>query len=588
MRIETDKRIEDILADQGKLNPGMVAKLKVEAINSGRSVEDLITSQKLVDEETLVKAKSELMNIPFVDLRDRTITGDILSTIPETISRRYVLIPFELNKEEKILSVAMSDPLDLQILEFLERKTQFKIKPYISVTSYINDAINQQYSQSLTTEVSEALKETSGFVEGEDSLHNLEEAEELIRQAPVAKIVSTLLEYALKGNASDIHIEPMEEKTRVRFRIDGILQERLVVPKRVHEQLVTRVKILSDMKIDEKRVPQDGRFSYKLKGLVVDLRVSSLPTVYGEKLVMRILPKSGVVPTFSDLGMRGSSLKTFEQEILRPHGIILITGPTGSGKTTTLFAILSKLNTPRVNIVTVEDPVEYQIPGVNQVQINPQAGLTFASGLRSILRQDPNIIMVGEIRDRETSDLAIQASLTGHEVFSTLHTNSAAGALPRLQDMGAESYLLGSTVTCIVGQRVIRTICNSCKQAVEPSDVILNDIKKVLGPLLTCNEKGCKVDEKGTGSTDHEHKITLYKGKGCRECGNSGYSGRIGVFEVLAVNEEISRLILTRASDADIEKTAVKNGMVTLIQDGYLKALEGKTTIEEILRVAFE
>jgi type II secretory ATPase GspE/PulE/Tfp pilus assembly ATPase PilB-like protein len=327
------------------------------------------------------------------------------------------------------------------------------------------------------------------------------------------------------------------------------------------------------MKIDEKRIPQDGRFSFSTGDQEVDLRVSTLPTVFGEKIVMRLLKKSGGVPTLQDLGLRGTALKILETAILRPHGIILITGPTGSGKTTTLYSLLTKINSTKVNIVTLEDPVEYQIAGINQVQINPLAGLTFASGLRAFLRQDPNIIMVGEIRDAETTDLAIQAALTGHLVFSTLHTNNASGALPRLLDMHAEPYLVASALNGVVGQRVVRRICNVCKEAYEPPEPIINDMKQVLGKLFSPN-------------FIKDQKISLYRGKGCQDCSGTGYQGRIGVYEVLPIDEKIGRLILERASTNDIEQKALDEGMITMKQDGYLKVLEGITTMEDVLRVA--
>lgn len=359
------------------------------------------------------------------------------------------------------------------------------------------------------------------------------------------------------------------------------------MPKKVNEAVVSRIKILSNLKIDEKRIPQDGRFSFRLGDNAVDLRIATLPTINGEKIVMRLLPKSGSAPTLGDLGLRGTALKMFEENILKPHGIILITGPTGSGKTTTLFGTLSKISSPKINILTLEDPVEYQIPGVNQVQINPQAGLTFASGLRSFLRQDPNVIMVGEIRDSETADLAIQASLTGHLVFSTLHTNSAAGALPRLLDMGAETFLLASSINCVVAQRVVRRICPDCKEAVDPPAPVVEDLKKWLGNLMT--EKHIKLseqEEKDLKEMEGAAKFKIYKGKGCDKCGDSGYKGRIAIFEVLPVTEKIGRLILERSPAGKIEEQAVEDGMVRLVQDGYLKALEGMTTVEEVLRVA--
>jgi type II secretory ATPase GspE/PulE/Tfp pilus assembly ATPase PilB-like protein len=366
----------------------------------------------------------------------------------------------------------------------------------------------------------------------------------------------------------------LEDRTRVRYRIDGILHEKLILPKKIHDSLISRIKILSDMKIDEKRIPQDGRFNFQTDDEEVDLRVSSLPTAHGEKIVMRLLKKTSEVPTMTELGLRGRALANLEEAISRPHGIVLVTGPTGSGKTTTLYAVLSKITSVKVNIVTLEDPVEYQIAGVNQVQINPQAGLTFASGLRSFLRQDPNIIMVGEIRDEETAELAIQASLTGHLVFSTLHTNSAAGALPRLLDMHAEPYLLASTITAIVAQRVVRKICPSCKAPYVPVPEVVADMKRVLGKLWTVDES--------------KQAAQLYKGQGCNTCGGSGYKGRVGIFEVLPVSEKVGRLILEHSPAGDIENQAVSEGMITMKQDGYLKVVEGVTTIEEVLRVAQE
>jgi type II secretory ATPase GspE/PulE/Tfp pilus assembly ATPase PilB-like protein len=376
----------------------------------------------------------------------------------------------------------------------------------------------------------------------------------------------------MRSKASDVHLEPQEDRIRVRYRIDGILYERLSLPLPVKEAVTSRIKILSDMKIDEHRIPQDGRFNFKFGNEEVDLRVSTLPTSNGEKLVMRLLKKSGGIPTLSELGLRGTGLRTLEASILRPHGIILVCGPTGSGKTTTLYSVLSKLNTTRVNIMTLEDPVEYQITGVNQVQINPDVGLTFATGLRSFLRQDPNIILVGEIRDKETTDLAIQASLTGHLVFSTLHTSNASGALPRLIDMGAESFLLASTVNAIVGQRIARKICNNCKKDYAPAKLLIEDLKKTLGSLLTVQED----------------KIRLFQGAGCDMCGHTGYLGRVGIFEVLPISENIAKLILSKASASNIEVQAKTEGMITMKQDGYLKVIEGMSTMDEILRVAQE
>lgn len=593
MATTTEKGVEDILFEQGKIPQEKLSLVKLEAINTGKPVEDLILDHNFVPIEDLTAARGELLGIPYENPVKKPISAEVLQLIPEPVARRYVLIPFEFNKKTGTLSVAMSDPLDLQVVEFIERKSAKKIKPFISTPQLINQAIQDKYGQSLTTEVSQALKEqeSSGAVEAKEEIKDLEKVEEVIKEAPVAKIASTLVEYAMKGGASDIHIEPLEEKTRIRFRIDGVLQERLVLPSKVHDALVSRIKILSNLKIDERRIPQDGRFTFKLGDKVVDLRISTLPTVHGEKVVMRLLPKTGQAPTFQELGLRGTALKSLEKTIVNPNGIILITGPTGSGKTTTLFAALSKINSPRVNIVTLEDPVEYQIPGVNQVQINPQAGLTFASGLRSFLRQDPNIIMVGEIRDSETAGLAVQASLTGHLVFSTLHTNSAAGALPRLLDMHMETFLLASSISAVVAQRVVRKICNDCKKAYDPPKEAVEDIKKVLGDFVKDKasiKDMSQQEQKDIHDIEGDKKFKLYKGEGCDKCGDSGYKGRIGVFEVLLITDRIGKHILERAPSNVINKTAIDEGMITIIQDGYMKALEGITTLEEVIRVAVE
>ncbi len=560
--------ISKLLFQKKLLTQEQLDKVQIDFASLGKPEETVLKESGFVSEEQIAQAKGELYNIPFVNLAETGAAPEVLELIPKSVAERFTLIPFAISGDGKVLSIAFADPWDLEAIEFTEAKSGRKIKVYLSLEGDIKKAIMERYSQNLTTEVSAALKETGGS-KGEEILDITKNAE-VIRREPIAKIVSTVLEFAIRSRASDVHIEPEIDKTRVRYRIDGILHEKLVLPKSVHEALISRIKVLTDMKIDEKRVPQDGRFNFKADGQEVDLRVSTLPTVHGEKIVMRLLKKSGGVPTMPELGLRGRALKNLEDAILRPHGIILICGPTGSGKTTSLYSILSKINTIKVNIVTLEDPVEYQIAGINQVQINPSAGLTFASGLRSFLRQDPNIIMVGEIRDRETTDLAIQASLTGHLVFSTIHTKSAAQAMPRLIDMGAEPFLLASTMTAIVAQRICRRICTACKETFEPPPDIVADIKAVLGSLFPAQPEG---------------KTLLSRGKGCPECNSTGYLGRLGIFEVLPITEKVARLIIERAAAIDIEKAAVEEGMITLKQDGYLKAIEGITTIEEVLRV---
>ena len=454
-----DKDISDILLGQKVLSPEQAAMIKLESVNKGQRPEDIIRAHNFAGEEQIAKAKSVVLGIPFVSISGKGISPEILTYIPEPVARRYLLIPFLVDQKANSLAVAMKDPTDISAIEFIERKSGFTIAPYLGLESEIQQAIEEGYSQGLTTQVNAALNESTLATNAESKEDkNLTQT---ISEAPIAKIVTTILDYAVKARASDIHLEPQEDRTRVRYRIDGILHEKLALPKKVHDAVTSRIKILSGMKIDEKRVPQDGRFSFSTGEQAVDLRISSLPTVFGEKIVMRLLKKSGGVPTLPDLGLRGTALKNLETATLRPHGIILITGPTGSGKTTTLYSILTKLNTSKVNIVTLEDPVEFQIGGVNQVQINPLAGLTFASGLRAFLRQDPNIIMVGEIRDAETTDLAIQAALTGHLVFSTLHTNSAPESIDRIIDsfpphqQTQVKNQLASVLKIIVTQRLL-------------------------------------------------------------------------------------------------------------------------------------
>lgn len=558
--------VEDILFSQGLLNADQLSALKLESINSGQTIENLLIEHNIIPIDKITQAKAQILGVPFIKLEGKAISSEILNLIPEPAARRYVIIPFE--KHDGELWVAMADPLDIQIIQFIEKRSGFRVKPLLALADDIKHAISDQYSQNLTSEVTSALKEVESVSPQQQQI----EGPEIIREAPVSNIVNQLLEYAVKSRASDVHIEPQEDRTRVRYRIDGILQEKILLPRGVHDALVSRIKILAVLKIDEKRLPQDGRFTYTFGNQEVDLRVSTVPTVFGEKVVMRLLPKSTIAPTLLDLGLRGSSLKSLDSQMMRTHGIILICGPTGSGKTTTLYSILTRISTTKVNVVTIEDPVEYQIPGVNQVQANPTVGLTFASALRSFLRQDPNIIMVGEIRDSETADLAIQAALTGHQVYSTIHTNSAAGAAPRLLDMGSEPFLVTSALNAIVGQRVVRKMCSHCKIEYDVPNEVLENMKFVLGNMFPKNIP--------TGVTK------LFKGQGCSYCGHTGYVGRIGIFEVLVVNDLIAKLILDHGSSTAIEKAATQAGMITLKQDGYLKVLEGITTMEEVLRVA--
>ena len=454
-----------------------------------------------------------------------------------------------------------------EAIEFLEKKTGSKVVPYLAEEGEIEAAIKERYGGTLVAEVSQAMEEELAVPKSQAI--DIRQLGTVIREAPIAKVVSTILEFAVSSRASDVHIEPRPENTRVRYRIDGVLHEKLLLPKTIQEALVSRIKILSGMKIDEKRIPQDGRFKFKAGEAEVDLRVSSAPTIWGEKIVMRLLRSSGGVPDLPELGLRGLGLKRVEEAILKPNGIIVVCGPTGSGKTTTLYSAITRINNPGVNIMTIEDPVEYEIKGITQVQVNREAGLTFASAMRSFLRQDPDIIMVGEIRDQETAELAIQASLTGHLVFSTLHTNQAAGTIPRLLDLGAEPFLLASSLSLVVGQRIARRICPNCREEYQPDKTNLDELTAVLGKLLPKKKE----------------EIKFFRGKGCEQCNNTGYYGRIGIFEVLSVSEKIVKLILERAPAIEIEKQAVEEGMMTMLQDGYLRVVEGVSTMEEVVRV---
>jgi len=564
----SSRGIADILVAQGALSPEQLKEVKMFLLERGESEEEVIRKKRLVSPQALLKAKAEYLKVSFVDLDKVGFSPQSFSLVSRNIAQHYSLVPFDLDPKKKTLSVAMANPLDLETIEFLEKKTEHRVIPFLAAEDQIDKAIKEGYSRELTEEVSQALKDTEKPTK---QLPDLDHLDQVIKEAPIAKVVSTILEFAMRSRASDVHIEPEEEETRVRYRVDGILSEKLVLPRRIHDAVISRIKILSNLKIDEKRVPQDGRFSFISDGQEVDLRVSTAPTVYGEKIVMRLLKKSQKIPDLPGLGLRGKALTNLQISINRPHGMIAVCGPTGSGKTTTLYSALTRVNTAKVNIMTIEDPVEYKIAGVNQVQINPQAGLTFSSALRSFLRQDPDIIMVGEIRDEETAALAVHAALTGHLVFSTLHTNDAAGAIPRLIDMGVEPFLLVSSLSSVVAQRILRQICPSCKEEYSPLPEVVDDIKRVLGPLLP---------------KDKETKMTLHKGKGCSECNNTGYAGRIGIFEVFLVSDKIAKLVLEKGTAGAIQKAAVEEGMITMIQDGYLKALEGITTIEEVLRVA--
>ncbi len=572
---------EQFLVSNGFISAQVLTELEAAKKQGGQQIGDIILSRKLLDEEDLAKAKAAFFNIPYIDLRKIQVLPTILSLIPQESMNFYNVVPFEV--KDKVLKVAIADPGNLaalEALEFLGQKQNFQVQLYLASTASIDVAAGKK--KNLKRVVGQALEDIQKEEAGDLKVRveNIKEKEakpEVIEDAPIIKIVDVILSNAIEANASDIHIEPSEKDVRVRYRIDGILHTSLMLPKSVHAAISTRIKILTNLKIDESRLPQDGRFHMDVGKKSVDLRVSILPLIYGEKIVMRILDKSTNAPTLEELGFRATALTWVKDNIKKTHGIFLITGPTGSGKSTTLYSLLSILNTTSVNIVTLEDPVEYFIPGVNQSQINPEIGLTFAAGLRSILRQDPNVVMVGEIRDKETAELAVHAALTGHLVFSTLHTNNAIGAMPRMIDMGIEPFLLTASVNVVGAQRLVRKICPNCKEKQPVTPAFEQEIKK---ELVGVSEDYLKDLDKS--------KPVLYKGKGCEKCGRTGYQGRFGIFEVLPVSSQIQDLILSKAATHTIYEAANKMGMITMKQDGILKVLRGETTMEEIIRVTTE
>jgi type II secretory ATPase GspE/PulE/Tfp pilus assembly ATPase PilB-like protein len=523
--------------------------------------------------------------------------------------KQFSAIPFE--HTPGLVKVAMVDPFDVQAIQALEikYKSAEKLAIYITTVESLSYVLERRVGEGLGTEVTDALEDYETPVTDLDSVGDSyvgddELAKIDLRNAPIARIVNAIFRFAITSGSSDIHIEPMESKLRIRFRIHGVLTEKLSLPKTMISAVISRIKILARLKIDEKRVPLDGRMQLKISERKVDVRVSTIPSIYGEKIVMRLLETDISGIRLEDSGMRGTAYQKFVDAVKATNGIVLVTGPTGSGKTRTLAATIMKLNDPKVNIITLEDPVEIRIPGVNQVQVRSDIGFTFAIGLRAILRQDPNVVMVGEIRDQETAQLAVQASLTGHLVLSTLHTNSAAAAVPRLLDMGIEPYLLSSTLRCVVAQRLPRRVCKHCIEAQPMSPELLEDVKTVLKGinnfdvvdyvkrLVAANNMKPEADriqmkapEKGANGEDIVYQ---YRGKGCQRCGDSGYKGRVGIFEVLHVTEKIGRMMMENVPSDEVQKLAMQDGMITIVQDGYLKALEGITTVEEVLRVGKE
>ncbi len=672
MRI-SDSELKKLLLVSGQVKADQLAEAEVERKQSKEMLSQIVVKRKLISEKDLTKLYAQSINVRFVELTNAKIPREILTKIPERIARKYQAVLF--GKDGSKLQLAMADPEDVQAADFIEKQIGSDITIYIATPGDILAAV-EQYKGNLGSEITKAIQESSTEA-GETAETEEVSSKELAADAPIAKTVNIILEYALKSRASDVHIEPREDIVQVRYRIDGVLNESMTLPRPILPAVVSRIKIMANLKIDEHRLPQDGRFKFSLGNKTVALRVSTLPVMDGEKVVMRLLDESSRAQTLEELGFLGGALESIKRNLKKPHGMILVTGPTGSGKSTTLYSILSLLNSPEVNISTVEDPVEYKIAGVNQTQVNPKAGMTFASGLRALLRQDPNVIMVGEIRDIETADLAVQAALTGHVVLSTLHTNNAATTLPRLLDMKIEPFLIASTVNTVVGQRLVRKLCPTCRLSYAPEGQELEDIKKdfrveeavkyfeanktvldamaksmsltnpeaqsakqtstpaasqapavaqaapkarpekIINPPADMEPNSTILDKIASdpniiNRSAAEAKVAtvkipspaasavqpadlkpgqlvLYKaGPGCDTCGHGSYIGRMGIYEVLEVDEAISRMIVSHATSEEIQNTAIKAGMLTMQQDGFVKSLFGLTSIEEVLRVTKE
>jgi len=569
---EIKLQLLDFLAEKNKITAA--EKQEIATQKDLDQVEAKLLETGKVKEKDITEAKAAIFNLPQADLSDFKVSPSLLEILPRELAENYKMVVFE--KDKQNISVALVNPSNLKAREaadFIARNKGLKIKYHIVSKSGFNHVL-QQYGN-LKTEVGEALELAKGKF-GDSSGVVDEKIEKVIKSAPISKMVAVILKHAVESRASDVHIEPTSDDSRVRYRIDGMLQTSLVLPKYVHSAIISRIKVMSNLKIDETRVPQDGRIRLNIGGSDVDFRVSTLPLYSQEKVVMRILDTSSGVSKWEDLGFEGKNFEIMHSNIKKPHGMFLVTGPTGSGKSTTLYAALQLLNQETVNIVTLEDPVEYYLKGINQSQVRPEVKFTFASGLRSILRQDPDIIMVGEIRDSETAELAIHASLTGHIVLSTLHTNDAFGAIPRLIDMKIEPFLLSSTLNLVVAQRLARTICPECKQEVKLPQTLRSSVENIFESIPK---------ENIPKSISKKSIDTFYRGKGCPACGNTGYKGRTAIAEVLEINNEIKEIIDSGFKMSTIKEIFVKQGMLSLKQNGIIKALEGITTIDEVLRV---
>ena len=552
------KQLGTVLVDSGLISPEQLDEAQEQQRELGRSLGRVLIDLGYVTERDLVKALADQIGMPFVDLANMTIDGRAATAVSESLTKRHTVLP--IGYEDGKLVVAMADPANVFALDDVRTVTGMDVKAVVATREDILDGIRR--TSSMSDEIEALGSDLAGDDDGLDDLHGLTSVSE---EAPIVKFVNLLITQAVNDGASDIHIEPTERDLRVRYRIDGVLHEVMRSPKAIQSGVISRLKIMAEVDIAERRIPQDGRISLSVQGKPIDLRFSTLPTVYGEKVVMRVLDKTSVLLELSDLGFLESNHKRYEESYRKPYGMILVTGPTGSGKSTTLYATLNVVNNAEVNIITTEDPVEYRLPGINQVQVNKKVGLTFASALRSILRQDPDVVLVGEMRDRETAQIGIEAALTGHLVLSTLHTNDAASALTRLTEMGVEPFLVASATDCILAQRLARRVCKKCAEMERPEADLLK--------------------EAGFPDDIVDERPEMPRAMGCSACSQTGYKGRLAIHEVMPVTEEIERLCVARASSEEVKRVAIEQGMATLREDGLAKVMLGQTTIEEIGRV---
>lgn len=584
---QSQQNLEGLLLQKNLVTEDQLKKLKLDAIQQSQPLMAVVQKAGLIKEEDMARLLAMASGLQYVNLSGVIVPQQILSTIPRDTAQAYKAVAF--GRVDGRLAVAMLDPSNVQAVDFLARKIGEPIVTFMASASGI-ETVLMQYSAEMSDDLKNVIKSADDSSRDLDAVTKGKEGvQNLVQDAPITRALNTILEYAVNSRASDIHMEPHEKDFHVRFRIDGVLQDTMTLPKSIEPALISRVKILSNLKIDEHRIPQDGGFPVHVGKKDVDLRIAISPVVYGEQVVIRLLDKDNTLLTLEALGFKGRAYRVIKEGIHKPHGMTLATGPTGSGKSTTLYAALQAVKDVSINIVTLEDPVEYKMDGINQIQVNVDVGLTFASGLRSILRQDPNVVMVGEIRDEETANLAVQAALTGHVVLSSIHTNSAAGVLPRLLDMHIEPFLVASTVNTVIGQRLVRRVCEKCRKEYKSTDTETQAIKKTLEGLLPKTEQEAAKAKEDVGYDNlplaTESAYTLYRGEGCSEC-KDGYKGRIGIYEVFSLDNTMEKLLAAKATSSDIQQAAQAAGMITMKQDGYLKALNGMTTLEEVARVA--